>query len=315
MPRGSSSGQSITSIQEAVQSLYELNVGVVGTGSDRHERPHKPVLILAALDLIAGGRATPDRVLWNQLLRDRFTAYFEVVQTDGDKNAPDLPFYHLQTDGVWEAFLADAEPHRLERTPLVSEFGRVWARFAGGLARFIVTPADRMYLRQALISRYFPRKRSALMPIVQEGIRHSHSTEAREDGGDFKSGRSSAFRKKILEIYDYQCAACGLRIRLPDSDLTFVDAAHLIPFSQSSDDHPTNGLALCKNHHWAMDRHLIAPSPGGLWTASRSLIRHRSPGEAQLLDLDGSRLLPPIEPAFAPSAQGLQWRYNLLKTA
>jgi len=33
-------------------------------------------------------------------------------------------------------------------------------------------------------------------------------------------------------------------------------AAHLIPFSASRNDHPTNGLALCKNHLGTMD-HVI----------------------------------------------------------
>ena len=36
-------------------------------------------------------------------------------------------------------------------------------------------------------------------------------------------------------------------------------ATHLIPFSESRNDHPTNGLALCKNHHGTMERNLIAP--------------------------------------------------------
>ena len=43
----------IENIDEAVERLYDLNVGVIGTGSARHERPHKPLLILAALDVIA----------------------------------------------------------------------------------------------------------------------------------------------------------------------------------------------------------------------------------------------------------------------
>ncbi|WP_346189974.1 HNH endonuclease [Rubritalea halochordaticola] len=43
-------------------------------------------------------------------------------------------------------------------------------------------------------------------------------------------------------------APCGLRIRLPGGH-TVVDAAHIIPFSESQDDHPRNGIALCKNHH------------------------------------------------------------------
>lgn len=122
-------------------------------------------------------------------------------------------------------------------------------------------------------------------------------------------GRSSAFRRKTLEIYDYQCAACGLRIRLPQTDdLTFVDAAHLIPFSVSRNDHPTNGLALCKNHHWAMDRHLIAPTPDRLWRVSRLIEPRRSSGEAELRELDGKPILLPHDDAFLPCQEALEWR-------
>ena len=126
-------------------------------------------------------------------------------------------------------------------------------------------------------------------------------------------GRNSAFRRKILEIYDCQCAACGLRIRLPGSeDLTFVDAAHLIPFTSSFNDHPTNGIALCKNHHWAMDRFLIAPTPDCSWIVSPHLEARRSDGEKSLIALQGKRVLPPSEPAFAPARDALQWRVERL---
>ena len=114
--------------------------------------------------------------------------------------------------------------------------------------------------------------------------------------------------EKILEIHDCQCAACGLRIRLPRiDDLTFVDAAHLIPFSESRNDHPTNGLALCKNHHWAMDRFLIAPDPDGAWKVSPILEERRSDGEKSLISLQGKRVLLPSESAFAPAREGLRW--------
>ena len=47
------------SINEAIEWIYGLHVGVVGRGPDRHEKPHKPVLLLAVLDLIASGQARP----------------------------------------------------------------------------------------------------------------------------------------------------------------------------------------------------------------------------------------------------------------
>ena len=33
-----------------------------------------------------------------------------------------------------------------------------------------------------------------------------------------------------------------------------VDGAHIKPFYKFKDDNYTNGLALCKNHHWAFDK-------------------------------------------------------------
>jgi hypothetical protein len=51
-----------------------------------HERPHKPLLLLAAFDLIDSGLAVPDRIPWCQELRGRFTARFLVVRKHNDQN-------------------------------------------------------------------------------------------------------------------------------------------------------------------------------------------------------------------------------------
>jgi hypothetical protein len=56
--------EAAASFNQAVEALYGLSVGIIGQGAERHERPHKPLLLLAVLDLIAQGRATPDRVVW-----------------------------------------------------------------------------------------------------------------------------------------------------------------------------------------------------------------------------------------------------------
>ena len=96
------------------------------------------------------------------------------------------------------------------------------------------------------------------------------------------------------------------------NDLTFVDAAHLVPFSETRNDHPTNGLALCKNHHWALDQRLIAPDPTRVWRVSRHVEPRRSRGEEDLARLAGQPLLAPVEPAFAPHRAGLKWRFERL---
>lgn len=83
----------------AIERIYSLNVGIIGVGSGRHERPHKPLLLLAAFDLIDSGLATPERIPWCQELRDRFTDHFLLVRKHDDQNKPDNPFHYLQSEG------------------------------------------------------------------------------------------------------------------------------------------------------------------------------------------------------------------------
>lgn len=301
--------------EQAVEALYRLHVGVVGKGTERHERPHKPLLLLAVLDLVAEGHATPDRVEWGPRLRERFATYFKVVQRQDDRCTPENPFFYLSHDGWWEPLRVGAQGiEPLQAPPSAGDAagGKVFARIKNPLLPWLLNATDRMRLREAMVARFFPGTQKALVALFRESVVCETGMDdavSAEDDMEIKPGRSSGFRRVILEIYDYQCAACGLRIRLPlEDDMTFVDAAHLIPFHVDQNDHPTNGMALCKNHHWAMDRGLIAPHPEGFWSVSSKLRSHRSPGEKELTELKGREFLPPRETAFYPSSEALEWR-------
>jgi len=67
-----------------------------------------------------------------------------------------------------------------------------------------------------------------------------------------------------------------------------------------------------KNHHWAMDRYLIAPGPDLRWHVASTLIPHRSTGEAELAQLAHHPVLPPHDLAFTPDQRALQWRMERL---
>lgn len=54
-------------------------------------------------------------------------------------------------------------------------------------------------------------------------------------------------------------AICNQSIRLGDA-LIGIDACHVKPIQHFGDDHITNGIALCKIHHWALDRGAISIS-------------------------------------------------------
>jgi putative restriction endonuclease len=302
-----------TLLASTIERLYDLNVGIIGTGATRHERPHKPVLLLAALELRDEGQATPAKIPWNQALRDRFSTIFNLVKGQNDQNTPENPFLRLATDAFWKPTILNGSSHSpLQHNPLVGEMGKVFASIDPVFATPFASAAGREALREALIARYFPHARGQLLSPAKSSPVAMESYLA-EDPAEY--GRNPAFRRKILEVYDHQCAACGLRIKLPVSDTSFVDAAHLIPFSSSYNDHPSNGLALCKNHHWAMDRFLIAPGPDRIWRVSPTLDLRRSSGEAELLHLQNKAILLPHDDAFLPALDSLQWRVNRLIVA
>ncbi|MBN1993658.1 MAG: HNH endonuclease [Anaerolineae bacterium] len=62
--------------------------------------------------------------------------------------------------------------------------------------------------------------------------------------------RDISFRKRVLTAYSYQCAICGIQLKL-------VDAAHIVPVQENGTDETSNGLALCALHHRAFDKSLI----------------------------------------------------------
>lgn len=152
------------------------------------------------------------------------------------------------------------------------------------------------YLELALASGDYERHPERLAEAI-------HKPEPRE-------ARSRAFRELVLEAYDYRCAASRLRYITPDYRY-LVEAAHLIPFAESQDDRPTNGIALTPNLHWAMDNQLIAPGPDHRW--------HVSPGidtlngdNRWLCELDDHPLVLPRNPDRQPCREALAWRLERL---
>ena len=302
-----------------LERLYNLHRDKRGS----HERPHKPVLLLSIIDLLDRGVITRNEVPLSDELVTTFKRYFEVVRKQDDQPTIQNPFFHLCGDKFWQLVPAPGETPIYREgaasgAPSVAELRRRVAhgRFDDGFWQLMSGPTARHQLREALIARYFPEEREKLAVLAATSRQIDTSEELREE---LPPGRDGAFRRTILEVYDYRCAACGVRVLL-DQTVSLVEAAHLIPFNVSRNDKPTNGMALCPNHHWAMDRHLIAPVPdrtklAGIWRVNRERLDDRIEGQRDLVAIAGKSVIPPGEEKFYPALESLRWREEHLVTA
>ena len=287
--------------EDAIALLYDLK----RDRSSGHEKPHKPILLLAVLDLIESGAICDNKIIPSQELREAFTAYFTIVRQGNDQNSPYNPFYYLYSAGFWSlAPKPAAAPKSWSSLQQVVSH----ASIQPDLYALMCTPIQRELLREAIYSRYFAHHREALRRVCAQQTQHDDAW-SQAIAEEPLPGRDKAFRKLIIDVYDHRCAACGLRLSI--DNIVLVEAAHLIPWSESHDDNPRNGMALCRNHHYAMDRHLIAPTPDLNWKVSRRLDDRRD-GEAELVALnDRSILLPKLE-QYIPTPEALIWRTERL---
>jgi putative restriction endonuclease len=279
-------------------------------------------LLLSIIDLLDHGAITHNEVPLSDELVATFKRYFAVVRRGNDQPSIQNPFFHLCGDQFWRLVpvVGERDIYRAGATagsPSVAELRRrvAYGKFDDGMWQLLNDPISRQQLREALIARYFPDDRDKLAAIVASGRAAEPVPALREE---LPPGRDGAFRRTILEIYDYRCAACGVRVLL-DQSVSLVEAAHLIPFNVSRNDKPTNGMALCPNHHWAMDRHLIAPVPddkkrAGSWRVNEARLDDRIEGQLDLVAIAGKSVIPPGEEKFYPALESLRWREEHLDT-
>lgn len=296
-----------------LERLYNLRRDKRGS----YERPHKPVLLLAILDLLDRKLLTRNEVHLTSDLVKAFKAYFAVVRQGNDQPTIENPFFFLSGDGFWD-LLPNAggapiyESGNASGAPTLKTLRTVHGQFHPDLYQALLKdPHPRHQLREALIARYFPEEREQLAAIVGQEPAGPQEDALREE----PPGRNAAFRSTILELYDHTCAACGLRVKLTDG-FSLMDAAHIIPFRVSRNDKPDNGLALCPNHHRAMDELLIAPCPhpelkAGIWRTSNRLDERRD-SRKDLIGLRGQPVLEPAEEKFYPARKSLEWREERL---
>jgi putative restriction endonuclease len=283
-----------------------------------HASPHQPCMLLAVVELFESGLVESNTIYFDDVLLTRYATYFNLVRTDQDHLNPWMPFFHLKSDGFWtpaplpgkEAALG-AMSTAVKKSDITDNVAYV--QLAEDLFKLLQNPVDRDVLRESLLLHWFPNHITKLAELIgiteyEKALRGGDAQKSLD--GLITPVRSSAFRRLVIEAYDFRCAANGWRIILPDYSV-LVEAAHIIPFSETADDRPQNGIALTPTFHTALDRNLIAPGPDMKWHVSREL-DDRLPDNGPILEINGRGLILPKESAMQPDKEALAWRLERL---
>ncbi len=116
-----------------------------------------------------------------------------------------------------------------------------------------------------------------------------------------------AFRERVLEAYQRQCAFCRLRHE------ELLDAAHILPDSEPEGEAAVrNGLSLCKLHHAAFDRYFLGLRPDLVIEVRRDIL-HETDGPTlvhAIQALHGAKIHLPKRAALRPAPQFVAIRYQ-----
>jgi putative restriction endonuclease len=215
-----------------------------------------------------------------------------------------LPFYHLSSQGFWQAFAADL---RLAVGPDDCVLCELDAEFHALLA-----DADfRLKARLVLIAHYFEAvERVAFFEMLGiEGGATGQNTAERIRSAALdaakRKGRSAKFQVRIVDDYRHTCALTGYRCFTVDG-ASIVDAAHIEGWAETQNDDLSNGLALSKNAHWMFD--------AGLWAVNDDLrvvvhptrFTEAGPEAQQLRSYAGRHLQFDLKAKLRPSMESLR---------
>ena len=140
------------------------------------------------------------------------------------------------------------------------------------------------------------------IPIPVEEARRSYITATVRQRVHQRS-----FRERVLQAYREQCALCRLRHE------ELLDAAHIIPDTEPEGEPiVSNGIALCKLHHAAFDRQLLAVRPDYVIEIRRDILEETDGPMLLhgLKEMHQKKIILPTTPEHRPNPAYLDRRYQ-----
>lgn len=266
--------------------------------------PHQPLLLLVLAEMAEQGKLTSQQLPLTGELTFRFLSFWTVVAARRPQK-PDirLPFYHLKRIDGWQPLNEHGEAALEKSRAVVVELEEE-------LLECFQDTEFRERLRRVLIAKYFidANERAALynlvgLPIPPEEVVQADASlyEAAQE-----RGREARFRLSVVPAYNYTCALTGYRLVTVGAG-SIVDAAHIHQFSDSRNNHPCNGIALCKNAHWMFDQGLWSLDDNYKVIIARSKFHESGNSPISLTGLEGKQIHLPNDQSYWPDKKYICW--------
>lgn len=265
--------------------------------------PHKPLLLLVLLEMLEKAELQSPVLQLTPETAFRFSQFATIVAHRRTQRLDiRLPFYHLVSDGIWSTFTKEGEE---SRDPKWTQYVRINEEFFS----LSQSAEFRLAARTILIRTYFePAEQMALASLANIAIEDLDFSETlvRESEASYQRGRDVRFRLDIVAAYNYTCALTGYRVTTIDG-ASIIDAAHIHQFSESRNNDPKNGIALCKNAHWMFDQGLWSLDEDYQVIVAQTAFDEATRDQKSLRDFHGTQIALPSNTNLWPDPLHLAW--------
>jgi len=114
--------------------------------------------------------------------------------------------------------------------------------------------------------------------------------------------RSRSFRDLVLYFYEDRCAITAKTLFIDYGDLSNLEAAHILARAWGGGNHPSNGIALERNLHWAFDKGFFTLTTGYAVEVHPEAMR-----VPYLQDKHGQEIFTPQDARSKPDKSSIQW--------
>jgi hypothetical protein len=138
--------------------------------------------------------------------------------------------------------------------------------------------------------------------VVEEALSEPVIHGAIVEAETTKVMRSRSFRDLILYFYNYKCAITGKSFVIEYNDYTNLEAAHICARAAGGGSHPSNGMALERNLHWAFDKGFFT-----LTADCKVEVHPKAMGFPFLKEKHGAGLQIPEDSRSKPNFESIKW--------